>query len=293
MIPIETWRSDAQYFDANGHKIAYWTSGDSAEKPWLLLIHGFPTSSWDWSGVWPALGEKFNLAALDMLGFGLSDKPQRHRYSVIDQADLQEAMLGHLGVSEAHILAHDYGNSVAQELLARHNDHDLSFSIKSLCFLNGGLFPEQHRPVLVQKLAISPIGFLLKHVLSKKSLRKNFDQIFGAQTKASDAEIDAHWALIKRDGGLNIFHKLLQYIPERKINRARWVGALTQTTIPLYLINGGADPISGKHLYDYFLEMVPGAGAVLFEEIGHYPQTEAPNRVLAAFTDFHQSLKPA
>lgn len=291
MRPLALWREAAQYFEANGHRIAYWsTATPENDKPWLLLAHGYPTSSWDWSGVWDALEEHFNLAALDMLGFGLSDKPANIRYSILDQADLQEALLERLGVGEAHLFVHDYGDTVGQELLARHNDGVLSFALKSIVFMNGGLFPEQHRARPIQQLGLTPLGPLLGAMLTRDRLRKAFDEIFGPGTKASDEEIDTHWALMNEHDGRRVFHKLLQYIPERRTMRARWVGALQHSRAPIRLINGGADPVSGKHLYEYYLDQVLNADAVLLDEIGHYPHTEAPEKALAAFFDFHRQL---
>lgn len=287
MKPLHEWRRKAQYFDFAGRRIANWVKSTADSKPWLLLIHGFPTSSWDWSGVWTELSRDFNLAALDMLGFGLSDKPANIRYSILDQADLQEALLERLGVSEAHILAHDYGDTVAQELLARARDGALSFRINSVVLLNGGLFPEQHRPRPIQKLGLSPLGPIVSALMTKDRLRANFDDIFGPQTKPSSDEINAHWTLINENHGRRIFHKLLAYIPQRKAMRTRWVGAIQDARAPVRLIVGGADPVSGRHLYDYYREQVPDADAVLFEDIGHYPQTEAPGRLLSAFREFH------
>ena len=225
-----------------------------------------------------------------MLGFGLSDKPRDIAYSILDQADLQEALLEHLGTSEAHLLAHDYGDTVAQELLARHNEGSLSFNLKSIMFLNGGLFPEQHRARPIQKLGLTPLGLLLGLMMSRARFRKTFDEIFGPETKASDTEIDGHWRLINEQGGRAVIHKLLRYIPERIEHRERWVGALEHTNVPLRLLIGGADPVSGEHLYHYYKEQIPDADAVLLKSIGHYPQTEAPQDVLAAFLDFHRNL---
>lgn len=289
MISVDKWRAQAKTIELHGHRIASWTTndGDSA-KPWLVLIHGYPTSSWDWSFSWQQLATHFQLVAIDMLGFGLSDKPKRHKYSILEQADLQEAMLEHLGIGEAHLFVHDYGNTVGQELLARQQDHALSFLIKSMCMLNGGLFPEQHRARPIQTLGLSPLGPVLAMVLSRARLRKSFDEIFGATTKASDAEIDAHWSLIENNDGAKILHKLLRYIPERRQYRHRWVGALQNTAVPMRLINGGYDPVSGKHLYNYYLKMIDNADAVLLSDIGHYPHTEATTDVLAAFFDFHR-----
>lgn len=290
MKPVASWRRQAKELIVGGRRFAYWTANERDEvKPWLLLIHGYPTSSWDWNFVWDDLAAHFRLAAIDMLGFGLSDKPKDVAYSIFDQADLQEALLEHLGAGEAHLLAHDYGDTVAQELLARQEEKSLSFSIRSIVFLNGGLFPEQHRARPIQKLGLTPIGFLIGLLMTRRRLRKTFDEIFGKETRASDAEIDAHWELIRENGGAQILHKLLQYIPERRRNRERWVGALQSTRTPMRLIDGGADPVSGEHLFRHYRALVPAADAKLLDGIGHYPQTEAPGEVVRLFLEFHSA----
>ena len=288
---LDEWRADAQFFNAGPWRIAYWTAADEDEtKPWLLLIHGYPTSAWDWTAVWPELSQRFRCAAIDMLGYGLSSKPTAHRYSIMEQASLQESFLEFLGVGEAHILAHDYGDTVAQELLARQGENALSFSVRSIMFLNGGLFPEQHRPRPLQRLGLTPLGFLIGKAMTRKKLRAALDEVFGPDTKASAEEIKGYWALMRESDGLKVLHKLLQYIPERKKYRARWVGALSDTHIPLRPVDGGRDPVSGKHLYDYYRENILNADAVLLPEIGHYPQTEAPQAVVDAFFDFHRRI---
>ena len=291
MIPLSSWGENAKYFDIFGARIAYWVEGSlSQNKPWLLLIHGYPTSSWDWTAMWPQLAARFNLVALDMLGFGLSHKPSDIQYSVIQQAALHEALLQKLDIQKAHILAHDYGVSVAQELIARDQDDDLGFDLQSVCFLNGGLFPEQHRLRLVQKIGISPFGALLGLVINRSTFGKSLSDVFGAATKPSPSELDSHWALVCERNGHKIQHKLLHYIQDRKTNRARWVGGLKATKIPMRLINGALDPVSGEHLFHYYNEQIPNADAVLLKEIGHYPQTEDPNSVMEAFGAFHARL---
>lgn len=86
------------------------------------MHHGFPTASWDWHKLWPEFVKHYRVIALDMIGFGFSDKPINYHYSIGDQADLQQALLTSLGISSIHLLAHDYGDTVAQELLARFED---------------------------------------------------------------------------------------------------------------------------------------------------------------------------
>ena len=289
LSPVESWEDRANMITIGPFQLAAWVSAAPLDdKPWLLLIHGFPTSSWDWSPLWDHLSAHFNLAAIDMLGFGLSDKPRRHTYTLIQQADFQEAFLAELGVSECHILCHDYGVSVAQELLARHTERSLSFKLQSVCFLNGGLFPAQHRPLLTQRLALSPIGGLVSAAMNKEKLRKTFTDIYGPDTPPGAVEIDGHWNLITRKNGQKIVHKLMRYMVDRKTHQARWHTAITDAPIALKLINGGKDPISGKHLYTYYCDLVQNADASLLESIGHYPHLEAPGDVLSHFLAFHR-----
>ena len=69
-------------------------------------------------------------------------------YSLMDQVDMVSGFLEKMHIQRPHFLVHDYGNSVLQELLARQLEGRLPFDIQSACFLNGGLFPEMHQPVL-------------------------------------------------------------------------------------------------------------------------------------------------
>ncbi len=91
----------------------------AGEGPWCTLVHGYLTSSWDWAHVADALEAERRTLALDLLGFGASAKPHDHRYSIHEQADIVEACWRAEGVAATHLVSHDYGDSVAQELVAR------------------------------------------------------------------------------------------------------------------------------------------------------------------------------
>ncbi|MEO0870972.1 MAG: alpha/beta hydrolase [Pseudomonadota bacterium] len=278
-IDPQSWRGEAKYLDFQGHQIAYWTGGDESAKP-LLLVHGYPTCAWDWMSVWETLGQKHHLIACDMLGFGLSDKP-RVGYSIHRQTDVQEALLEHLGISEFDALVHDYGVSVGQELLARQQEGSGATGLGRMVFLNGGIFPDQHRPVLMQKIGVSPFGFLLGYLMSRKRFGTSFSAVFGPDTKPSEGELDAFWAFISHNGGHRITHTLLHYIADRRTHKERWESALRSAQDRIGLINGALDPVSGKHAYDKWREVVPVARHHLLETIGHYPQVEAPEEVAA------------
>ena len=288
-IALEDWRAQGQDFRFKGHAIRYWVAGAPDAEP-LLLIHGFPTASWDWHYLWQALAQKYRVIACDMLGFGYSAKPREHAYSLLEQADLQQALLAHLNIDgPVHVLAHDYGDSVAQELLARH--HEGRIQLASCVFLNGGLFPETHRPVLMQKLLLSPLGPLLGKLFSRGKLKANLTKVFGPHTPPSELELDAFWSLIRHNDGPAVMHRLIRYMPERRVQRERWVAAMQKGGVPLRVIDGALDPISGAHMVARYRELIANADTVLLEQIGHYPQTEAPAEVLAHYLQFREWLE--
>lgn len=217
---------------------------------------------------------------MDMPGFGFSDKPKTHNYTIGSQADMQLALLETLGVQECHLLAHDYGVSVAQELLARQNAGTLKPGFQSCLFLNGGLFHGIHRPLVIQKLLASRLGFLLSPFIGKSAINRSMKRIFSAYTQPDDWEIDQLWQLIAHQNGQRISHRLIRYMHERKTYYQRWLAALTEATIPLKLVIGADDPISGSHLADAYRQLIPNPDTAVLAKTGHYPQLENPQGVL-------------
>jgi pimeloyl-ACP methyl ester carboxylesterase len=284
---LQQWHESGEYEKLLGHRLFVQSAGSG---PPLLLIHGFPTASWDWSWVWNALAAEHQLIAPDLLGFGFSDKPEGHRYSIAEQADLCEALLARRGIEQFDILAHDYGDTVAQELLARRNLGDGAAGLRSIMFLNGGLFPETHRPRLIQKLLLSPLGPWLARRMSRAQFGRSFSAIFGQHTRPADEELDAFWSLIEHNYGRQAMPRLLAYMSERKRFRARWVGALQRASVPIGLVNGVDDPVSGAHLADRFQQLL-GDKAWLrrLPGIGHYPQVESASGVVRCWREFLQT----
>ena len=253
---------------------------EAGQGPVLVLLHGFPTASFDWSALWPALIARFHVLSLDFLGFGLSAKPPRHDYTIAGQADLVEALLADAGVREYALLAHDFGDTVAQELLARQREGSSRQKLRAACLLNGGLFPETHRPVLAQKALASPIGPLVARMMGRRRFVANMQAICLDHLRADDLE--AMWQLLEHQQGRRVIPRIIRYMAERRRYRERWAGALIQAPVPLRLVIGMQDPIAGGHMLARYRELVPGADTVALDGIGHYPQIEAPEHILAA-----------
>jgi pimeloyl-ACP methyl ester carboxylesterase len=247
---------------------------------WCTLLHGFPTSSFDWHHVWDALAAEHQLLAFDFLGFGESDKPEPHVYSIHEQADLTERVWELHGVTRTALLVHDYGVSVAQELLARRRAGRLRVAIERAVFLNGGLYPELHRPQPGQLLLLDPetgpqIGKLMTADTFGRSLLPTFSP---GHLPSADDLADA-WASVERRGGPAVAHLLIRYIRDREQHRDRWVEALEKSDLPRAFVWGMLDPVSGAHMAERIAVGLPDAELIRLDDVAHWPQLEAPNVV--------------
>lgn len=292
---LQRWKDAGQYFDYLGFDIFYRVDGVApGTGPNLLLIHGYPFNSWDWSLIWPTLTQRFTVIAPDMIGMGFSDKPVAYEYRVTDHADIHEALLAHLGITSTHILAHDLGDSVGQEMLARHEFGGQAyggFQIESVTWLNGGLFNEAYRPRLMQKvMSRTPLGDILSPLqgspLSRRVFESTLDQMFGVNTKPSREMIEKFHQILDHNDGKRVLHKVGRFVTDRYTHRNRWVRAMRETSVPMRLIDGPSDPNSGRHMAQRYREIIPDPDVVMLaDDIAHWPQIEAPDAVLAHFLE--------
>ena len=281
--PIERWWSEGESaaieLDGAPRTIFVRQTGAGGH---MTLLHGFPSSSHDWASVAGELQAERSLLLTDFLGFGASDKPAEHTYSIHEQADLLEAVWRARGVRETAVVAHDYAVSVAQELLARRGEGRGEVELASVTFLNGGIYPELHRPTPGQVALLDPehgpkLGALMNEELFIASLQPTFAPGFDSTREA--AEI---WRSMERDGGVLIAHLLIGYVRDREAHRDRWVGALEDAGVPLRFVWGLLDPVSGAHMIERVRERLPDAPVVELADVGHWPMLEAPGRVAAA-----------
>jgi pimeloyl-ACP methyl ester carboxylesterase len=254
----------------------------SGSGPTTTLLHGFPSSSFDWAKVTPRLGGTSELLLCDFLGFGASEKPKDHIYSIHEQADLVQELWLREGVESTALVTHDYADTVAQELLARRAEGALATDLTRLTLLNGGIYPDLHRPQPGQTALLDPeqgpqISALINEELLIAGLTPTFALGYNARVDSQ-----AIWDATSRDDGHRIMHLLIRYMQDRVEHGPRWVGALEGTDVPLSFVWGMLDPISGAHIASRIRERLPDAHLVALEDVSHWPLLEAPDRVAAA-----------
>jgi pimeloyl-ACP methyl ester carboxylesterase len=274
---LNSWLSSGARVRPSGtaHKLFVRQEGPHDGKP-VTLFHGFPASSFDWAGVVPELaGRGYRVTTLDFLGFGSSDKPHPYSYNLVEQASLVEALWADLGIDQTALIAHDYGDSVAQELLCRN-----PCRIDSMAWLNGGIFADLHHATETQRHLSELDSTDAEERLTENLYRRELSSLLGR--KVDTQIMDAMWADFSRLRGTRVVPALLGYMAERRENATRWTHAVESYSGPQTFIWGPADPVSGAHVLPRIREKVRSARIAVLDTpppVGHFPQVEAPELV--------------
>jgi pimeloyl-ACP methyl ester carboxylesterase len=270
---VREWEAGGEYVDFRGHRI--FVRRRDGDGPPLLLLHGFPTASYDFRALLDALEGRAAIA-FDFLGFGLSDKPRDHDYSLVWQADLAEHVTADEPVT---IVAHDIGTSVATELMARGDD---TLQIDRIVMLNGSILQDVASPTRAQRILASPVGPAFARAMGERGFKSGFSRIFSDAHPLSDEEAADQWSLIAHDDGKLVLPRTIAYMDERRRLAERWHGAFGDWEGDLQLVWGMRDPVATPAVLRGLQELRPGVATRELDDVGHYPQLEDPLAVAQA-----------
>ncbi len=271
----QNWKSKGKFISIFNRNIFYIDEGNSDET--LVVLHGYPTSSFDYHKVLEQLSKKYRVIIHDHLGFGFSDKPLNYSYSLIEQADFALEIWKQLGLKKVTLLAHDYGTSVATEILARHNKKQIDLQIDKLFLCNGSAHIELSKLRTIQKLLKSKItGKFVASLTNYSIFKKNMRNIYFDKTKATNEELKEMWFQLENNNGRKVIHQLTNYINERYYYWHRWIGALKETQVQTKIIWAKNDPIAIPKIAELLHKEIPNNELIWMENCGHFLMLEKP-----------------
>jgi pimeloyl-ACP methyl ester carboxylesterase len=247
------------------------------QKKTLVILHGYPTSSFDYYKVLPELSKHYRVIIHDHLGFGFSDKPLKYSYSLIEQADIALQLWKQLSLTNVTLLAHDYGTSIATEILARQNKKQINLQIDELILCNGSMHIELSKLRTIQKLLKNKItGKWVAKLTNYTIFKKNMRNVYFDKTKATEAELKEMWLQLEQNNGRKIIHFLSNYINERYYFWHRWIGALKETNIKTKIIWAKNDPVAVAAIADLLATEIANNNLYWIKNCGHFPMLEKP-----------------
>jgi pimeloyl-ACP methyl ester carboxylesterase len=288
MVSLETWRAGGEHLLTPDGRVFMTRRGSQSASTPALLLHGFPTSSWDFAAILEPLSAARAVVTFDFLGFGLSDKPETYGYSLFEQADIATLVARAQKLSRVHIVAHDMGTSVATELLARRERGLLPFEVASVTLMNGSVHVEMSDLTIGQRILRSPLAKAFAKLNNRRTFKAQIRRVFAKEV--ADAELEAMWELVARENGADRLPQTIRYIEERYRYERRWIGALEHLDIPSLIAWGKKDPVAVYGIAQKLAEEIPGAKFVTWDDLGHYPQVEDPAKVAETIAAFLASL---
>lgn len=281
------WKSKGEFITVNDRKLfvidtsSFFSTEDKVPTETMVVLHGYPTSSYDYYKVLPELSKHYRVIIHDHLGFGFSDKPLNYSYSLLDQADLALQLWQLLGVKKVHLLAHDYGTSVATEIIARNNNHELTIEIEKLTLCNGSMHIELSKLRTIQKLLKNKwLGKYVAKLTTYAIFSKNLRNVYFDKTKVSNNELKDIWMQLEYNEGRKVIHKLSQYINERYTYWNRWIGALKETNLQTNIVWAKNDPVAVPAIARLIATEISNNKLFWIENTGHFPMLENPDEWL-------------
>jgi pimeloyl-ACP methyl ester carboxylesterase len=282
---IGAWEALGHHRELAGHDIFAVdlpATGDDALEP-LLIVHGYPTSSFDFAALAPRLRAHRRVVLLDLLGYGLSAKPDI-AYTLAHQADVVMALTAALGIERLALLTHDMGDTVGGELLARNAEGDWPVEITRRVVTNGSIYIEMAHLTAGQQMLLSMDDALLPEGFPDRAA---LGQSLVATLAAAhaDVDMDPHAELIEHRAGARVLARTIRYIEERRANERRFTGAIETHPSPLTIVWGPEDPIAVAPMAEKLLAVRPDATLRWIDGAGHYPQLEEPDEYLDAIEE--------
>lgn len=269
-----------KYFDVDSHQLHY---VDEGQGPTILFVHGTPSWSFDYRHLIRKLSADFRCIAIDLMGFGLSDKPKNYDYSTPTHVQVLAQFIEHLGLSDLHLVLHDFGGVIGMAYAL-----DRPRQIKSITLFNSWLWDASKEPEFQQSAKI-----LRSPLLPFLYLRLNFSPRFLIPKSFHDAknlskEVHRHYTKVfgkasERHGTLAFARSLL--------HDQQWFGSLWQkvhrlSDKPIHFIWGMQDPFVSPKYLDKYASAFSKAQVLELKDCGHFPQEEKKEEVVKAVSSF-------
>ena len=289
---VKDWVSGGKYMKFEGLDIFVHSSGRApVEGHGVLVVHGYPGSSWDFSNVVSRVEKKTKIVVPDMIGFGQSETPLtgtfKDNFSLLKQADLYEAVAANEGLSTVILVAHDMGQTVGLELMARQEEGKLPFRIKHAILLNGSTIVDLIQTTPGQDASLNLPDKALTEDPPREEWYKDLTNTYGAKMQSSkdklQVTLDSQIAQIYANDGAKAMSNIVRYLLERKEFYDRWVGTFTGFhSAPMTVIWGLDDPVALVPMADRVKAWRPETDLYKLKGIGHWPSIEAPDYIAEA-----------
>jgi len=277
---------NSHFVEIDGATVHYQEFGEARNNPTLILIHGYTSSTYVWHTVAPVFAEKgFHVLAVDLLGFGFSDKPSWFDYSIASQARMIERLMDRLGIGRATLVGSSYGGAVASSLAL-----DYAERVEKLVLVDAVINDDVKNNSILKLAAIPVVGEILSpFLLDSKTFLKHRMRNTMAPENHHLITPDRIESVRRPLNAANAHRSVLATARAWDAGRVEEDAHLINQ--PTLIVWGKRDTITPIRDGEKLHESILNSRFVIFKNCGHLPQEEAANGFADVVSDFCRSRR--
>lgn len=259
-------------FETSGGAIAYHDEGSG---PAVVLLHGFPLSSYVWRGLIPALAARHRVLAPDLLGLGASDKPAGAPLDIRAQAGYVTELLAHLAIDRVALIGHSTGGGIAQLLVDGRDDVEALVLIDSIAF---DRWPTEGIGE-IQVVQADRETHDAAELVVRSALR-----LGTVEDQLTDEDVEAYvapWSPPSPVEGLFRFARALDGLGLEQLERS-----MTAWGLPTLILWGEDDPFHPVDIAERLNAAIPSSALGLVPGCGHFLPDEAPETIFPIISEY-------
>ncbi len=239
------------------------------DKPPILLIHGLASSVFTFRRIIPLLQKHFSIYAVDLPGFGKSEKPTSFIYSFQNYAKLMIGCINEFGIPNTYIVAHSMGGQIALNIALLAPD-----KINKLILLCSSGYLKRSKKLLICSSYLPFFERLVQYFVQRKEVRDHLKNVFFNQTLINDELIQEFGRPLSEKGFYKALICLLRHreddlLPEQ----------LQTIQVPTLLVWGEEDRVVPLEVGKRLVQDLPDAKLITYEKTGHLITEERPDLV--------------
>lgn len=270
--------SPSTFVDIAGMKVHLRDEGPRDDAEPILLVHGTSASLHTWEGWVAGLRGTRRVITVDLPGFGLTGPAPDGDYSIAAYTRFIVQVLDALKVERAVVGGNSLGGQIAWETAAAFPQR-----VSRLVLVNAAGYPfvPESMPIGFTIARMPVLSKFMEWVLPRSVLDDSVRSVYGDPSQVTPALVDRYFELTLREG--NRAALAARFRLPLSGDSVQLIPGLTQPTL---IIWGGQDRLIPPASADRFHRDIAGSKLVVFDDLGHVPHEEDPQRTLAAVTAF-------
>ncbi len=269
-------RENVKYSRVNNLNIHVWSAGKGTP---LLLIHGFMGMAYDWRSNISELGKRFSVFALDLPGFGYSEKPLSFDYTPSGYAEFIVSFLDLHNIQKVSLVGNSMGGQIALMICLKYPDR-----VSGLVLIDSGGYPRSVEFLPFRLLKVPVIGEISMALLNRNIIRTMLRKgIYYNGSLVSDEIVDVYNSVYDTANARKMPPRIMRRIMKDEANIASRLSEIRCQTL---IIWGANDKVISPSRAEQFHHDIKQAALLMVPEAGHMPHVEQPEIVDKAIIDF-------